>query len=83
MSQEIQALLFFTLWAIVMNTLSYGFLRGKLGEKSYDWRMKRNLIMDNVSKEDYVRKMRKISSFVIILVNIIYVLLVISIIFKQ
>ncbi len=62
MTQEIPSLVFLVVWVVVMNIVFFGFLRGSLAEKVYDWRMKRNLMLEGVTKEDFVKKMKTISS---------------------
>lgn len=41
---------------VVVNIIFFSFFSGSLGEKVYEWRVKRNLMMGGVSKEDFVKK---------------------------
>ncbi len=82
MNQEIQSLVFLMLWIAVFNAIFVGFLRGSLGEKVYDWRVKRSLMLEGVTKEDFVKKMRTISLVVLILGNGVYVLIVLRMLLK-
>jgi hypothetical protein len=82
MNQEIQPLVFFVLWVVVMDIVFFGFLRGSLAEKVYDWRLKRHLMMGGVTKENFVKKMRTISFLVLVFANGIFVLIVLGVLLK-
>lgn len=82
MTQEIQSLVFLSLWIAVFNIVFFGFLRGNLSEKTYDWRMKRGLMLEGVTKEDFVKKIRVISSVVLVLGNAVYVLIILGMLLK-
>ncbi len=82
MTQEIQSLVFLSLWIAVFDIVFFGFLRGSLGGKVYDWRVKRNLMLEGVSKEDFVKKMRVSSSVVLVLGNAVFVLIVLGMLLK-
>lgn len=82
MNQEMQSLVFLVVWAVVMNIVFFGFLRGNLGEKVYEWRVKRNLMMEGVTKEDFVKKMKTISSVVLVFANAVFVLIVLRMLLR-
>lgn len=74
MNQEMQALIIVTLFTLVGNFIFFGFLKGKLAEKTYNWRIKRNLMLEGVSKEEYIQRMKKITPFILIFLNFLYLL---------
>ncbi|MFZ1719821.1 MAG: hypothetical protein WAU28_00540 [Candidatus Moraniibacteriota bacterium] len=82
MNQEMQSLVFLVVWVVVMNIVFFGFLRGNLGEKVYEWRVKRNLMMEGVTKEDFVKKMKTISSVVLVFANAVFVLIVLRMLLR-
>ncbi len=82
MNQEIQALVFLVLWAVVINIVFFGFFRGNLGERVYEWRVKWNLMLEGVTKEDFVKKMKTISSVVLVFANAVFVLIVLRMLFR-
>lgn len=82
MNQEIPSLVFLVVWIVVMNIVFFGFLRGNLGERVYEWRVKRNLMMEGLSREDFVKKMRTISSVVLVFANAVFVLIVLRILLR-
>jgi hypothetical protein len=82
MNQEIQSFAFLVLWVVVVNIVFFGFLSWSLGEKVYEWRVKRNLMLEGVGKEDFMKKMRTISSAVLVLGNAVFVLIVLGMLLK-
>ncbi len=82
MNQEIPPFVFLVVWIVVMNIVFFGFLRGNLGERVYEWRVKRNLMMEGLSREDFVKKMRTISSVVLVFANAVFVLIVLRILLR-
>jgi hypothetical protein len=82
MNQEIQSLVFLSLWIAVFNIVFFGFLRGSLGEKVYEWRVKRNLMLEGATKESFVKKMKMISSVVLVFANAVFVLIVLRMLLR-
>lgn len=82
MNQELQAFLFFTIWMLGWNYFFFSLWKGVMGEEIYIWRSKRNLIIEGVSKEDYVKKMRKTARLFLVIGNAGYLLMLWDVLFK-
>lgn len=82
MSTKIQTLLFFSLFVAVWDTIFICFSKGYFLEKIYEWRFKRDMIVKGVEKDGYVKKIKKFSPFALIFGNVIYILVILSLIFN-
>ncbi len=83
MNQDIQSILIFTAFFIFLNAVFFGgFMKGKFADKAYDWRMKRHLIVDGVSKEEYVRSIKKIIPILLFFGNMLYALFIVGVLWR-